>query len=339
MSKEKRIKELIDELKSEGLVEAHIETSDYDVKLKDEKFKIKRKKRGNERKGISPFVLIFVFILLIGVIYYVTTGTGKDIKKGLKKDLKENKLILLIKGSKINSAKTLLNEIKEIKNEVDTSGRTALHYASEKGYKGVIKELIDKGADINKKDKYGLTPLHLASYNNRVEVVKILILRGAKLGVKGGEHGWSPLHYAAERGHIEVVKLLLDAGADINDKDTTEGETPLHVAAEANQVEMVKFLLDKGAEVDARDFEEETPLHDAAYWGRVEVIKVLVKRGANLKAKDKDGKTPFERAEESDYIKDKDLREKIVNILKGKILALSLTPPLIIFTVFPTKAI
>jgi len=67
-----------------------------------------------------------------------------------------------------------------------------LHFLAFAGDKDFAMLLIEKGADINRKDKDGKTPLHIA----------------------------------AERGNRSVALLLLEKGADINAKDNT-GKTPL----------------------------------------------------------------------------------------------------------------
>lgn len=43
-------------------------------------------------------------------------------------------------------------------NAIDTKGRTALHYASDRGYKDIIILLLAKGAKKNIVDQYGYTP-------------------------------------------------------------------------------------------------------------------------------------------------------------------------------------
>ncbi|KAK7409434.1 hypothetical protein QQX98_008395 [Neonectria punicea] len=53
--------------------------------------------------------------------------------------------------------------------------------AAESGHEGIVKLLLEKGANVEAKDDYG----------------------------------WTPLLWAAENGHEGIVKLLLEKGADI----------------------------------------------------------------------------------------------------------------------------
>jgi len=45
---------------------------------------------------------------------------------------------------------------------------------------GVVKLLLDRGANVNSADKYGKTPLFLASANGYSDIVNNLKLKGAK---------------------------------------------------------------------------------------------------------------------------------------------------------------
>ncbi len=60
--------------------------------------------------------------------------------------------------------------------------------ASQKGYKGLLELLIDKGANIDHRDNNDWTALKLALQNKHIETVKILINAGADTNDK--EDGW-----------------------------------------------------------------------------------------------------------------------------------------------------
>jgi hypothetical protein len=92
-----------------------------------------------------------------------------------------------------------------------------LYKAIEQGNESDVKKYLQKGQDINKKGKcmncfmIGETPLeHAARYGNS-GIVKLLINNGAQLA--GDE-----LCFAAGGGHVETVNLLIDNGAKVNNK-------------------------------------------------------------------------------------------------------------------------
>ena len=92
-------------------------------------------------------------------------------------------------------------------------------------------------------NKLGETPLMLAAINNQLALAQELIDRGADVNRKG----WTPLHYAATRGHREMMRLLLENNAYI-DSEAANGTTPLMMAAYAAPPLAVKLLLEEGAD-------------------------------------------------------------------------------------------
>ena len=78
----------------------------------------------------------------------------------------------------------------------------------------VVKQHIEAGTDINRKDQMsGSTPLITAATFGRTAIAKALIDADADLNLKNNE-GSTALHAAAFFCRIEIVQMLLDAGAD-----------------------------------------------------------------------------------------------------------------------------
>ena len=182
---------------------------------------------------------------------------------------------------------------------------TPLHHAARGGTAGVVRLLLEAGADADAwatgySTDYGWnwTPLHLASQSNPdPEVVAALLEAGADLQALGGA-GFrapadSPLHYAGANPNHAVAAALLDAGADVNALSPT-GRTPLHeAAASASDPEVIEVLVAAGADVNARDLNGYAPMHSAAWYNhRPEVMAALIAAGANLNARDPDGYVP-----------------------------------------------
>lgn len=66
---------------------------------------------------------------------------------------------------------------------------------------------------INNKDIGGATALHLAARSGNAKIVEILINQGAKLDLPDNE-GWTPLMRASVNGHSEIVNLLVNRGSN-----------------------------------------------------------------------------------------------------------------------------
>ena len=92
----------------------------------------------------------------------------------------------------------------------------------------------------NAKDE---SPLMLASITGLLDVAKQLIDRGADVN----KPGWAPLHYAATKGHVALMELLLEHHAYI-DAASPNGSTPLMMASLYGTPAAVKLLLEAGAD-------------------------------------------------------------------------------------------
>ena len=88
-------------------------------------------------------------------------------------------------------------------------GRTALLTAAFEGNFENVKNLIEKGADVNVEKKDGKTALLLASGNSKgFQIVQYLIQNGANINAQTKD-GYSPLMWAAYNGNTKIVKELI----------------------------------------------------------------------------------------------------------------------------------
>jgi ankyrin repeat protein len=147
-----------------------------------------------------------------------------------------------------------------------------------------VRRLVEQGADVNGAHGDGRTALHWAAERGYAAVAEVLLEAGASpaAATRIGSH--TPLHVAATYGRADVVRLLIEARADVNVRTTT-GAAPLHFAAASGNVAAVVLLLDAGAAIDDREAQwEQTPLMFAAGSGRTEVVRTLLARGARADA-------------------------------------------------------
>jgi len=91
--------------------------------------------------------------------------------------------------------------------------RVSLHMAALQGNLDAIRQHIDAGSDLNKKDAYGSSPLIVAATFGKTETARALIDAGADMRITNNE-GSTPLHIAAFLCRTEIVRVLLDKGAD-----------------------------------------------------------------------------------------------------------------------------
>jgi uncharacterized protein len=140
-------------------------------------------------------------------------------------------------------------------------GYKPLMLASEEGHVGVVRWLLDKGADIHEQDDAGRTPLHTACLYGRPPVVRLLLERGADPTLVIPCYG-TPLIEASFQGHLEVVRILLghpSARATINYRDS-RGETALYNACDWGRGVVARALLESGADPTIADKKGITPM-------------------------------------------------------------------------------
>ena len=93
--------------------------------------------------------------------------------------------------------------------------------AAERGNLAEVKDLFDKGAQVNATVRGGVSAFMIASFNGDVGVVNLLLEKGAHVNAKN-EDGFAALTLACRNGHITVAKLLLEQGADVNSQAITK---------------------------------------------------------------------------------------------------------------------
>ena len=155
--------------------------------------------------------------------------------------------------------------------------------AAMRGDVEAVKALIAEGADVNEAQGDGMTALHWAARNRDGGLVRTLIEAGAEVGAGTRIGHYTALHMAAEAGAGEVVELLLGAGADPERAILVGGGArPLHFAAGSGDERAVAALVAAGAGVDATEESwGQTPLIFAASKGRTAAVRVLLEAGAD----------------------------------------------------------
>ena len=112
---------------------------------------------------------------------------------------------------------------------------------------GLIKLLIELGADINFKDKHGRNSLVWAVQEGNARIAEYLINNGSDVDTSDNE-GLTPLHYTSLNGDLAIADLLIKEGADVNIRDNT-GRSALHYSILEKNEHVTDIILQAGAKV------------------------------------------------------------------------------------------
>ncbi|XP_065343666.1 uncharacterized protein LOC135941846 [Cloeon dipterum] len=201
----------------------------------------------------------------------------------------------------------------------DRGGRTALHHAVTSGCVDLVQNLLDRGADLRKKDDenrnvmfYGLKSKEMILYLNRKnsEFIKAVDTLQNTLLLYAIE-----FFYMVDR---DVVHWLInESGIDLNAVDD-EGNSAFIVACMRRKWDFVETLLTKDVDIQVKDEEGKNPLHYAAESGYFDLVQKLIERGVNPTLKDNLGKNTMHYAlQHLDIVKSLD-RELAKEVTKDK---------------------
>lgn len=149
-----------------------------------------------------------------------------------------------------------------------------------KGDSAKVKELLDKGVDVNMRGNDRNTPIMEAAYAGHLETVKLLLDHGADLSAKKSD-GADPRGLAHGK---EVIELFKNVSALVD-------------AATKGNTQALKELIGKGTPVNGLDKFGHSALTESCWSGKTDVVKLLLESGANPNIKKSDGQTPLSLAE------------------------------------------
>lgn len=157
----------------------------------------------------------------------------------------------------------------------------------------IIKILIQRGANINKKQKEtGNTALMATLTKQQGKYARLLIESGANVSIKNSENETAlmmAIDYCAQ--DYSLVRTIITQGADVN-QISKNGDTALSLASYKGNSSLVKLLLDNGASTQiTKKNKNEIPILNACYKGDLNSAKMLMEKGADINVKDSYGNT------------------------------------------------
>jgi ankyrin repeat protein len=162
-------------------------------------------------------------------------GSYEDFFIGIALDRPGIVAPLLTKGFDVNSR--------------SPEGQHGLYLALREESNEVVPLLLAQPAlDANATNAAGETLLMMAAMRGRLDTMRQLIARGASIN----REGWTPLHYAASGADDRATRMLLELGAQV-DARAPNGNTPLMMAAGFGSIDAADLLAARGADVSLRN--------------------------------------------------------------------------------------
>ncbi|PUU83419.1 ankyrin repeat-containing domain protein [Tuber borchii] len=238
----------------------------------------------------------------------VTTLIGANVKLSPRDDEGFTPLALACYVNRLDSVKLLLKAGADAEVPVTNRGwRRALHFAVGEGSVKIVKELLESGADVNRKrsdiDSDGASPLHIAARTGDLAVVEMLLKAGADF-TSLDKDGKTPLQISMESGASteEVSNLLADSflnskGFDLS-RLADQGKSLFAAAISGHKPGALKRLLAKGIRPNLVDADGCSLLFHAVALGppAAGVVRLLLSSGCDPSLPDKYGRIPLDVA-------------------------------------------
>ena len=123
----------------------------------------------------------------------------------------------------------------------DAKGISALFHAVANGYTRIAKQILRITKQANDVDpEKGFTPLLIAATNGHIGLVKLLLEYGANPNMRNFD-GVTALHNAIFGEQVDILKLLLQHDAALNIRDRV-GNTPMDLAKRSRNNEIRSLL-------------------------------------------------------------------------------------------------
>jgi ankyrin repeat protein len=176
-------------------------------------------------------------------------------------------------------------------------GETALSRASNQGDFGLVKLLLEAGADPTPLEWDELS--HAVAFNNLPRVME-LVTGGASLETRDR---WerTPFLLAIQNGNTEIASFLLVHGSDPAARSRGSNTALMH-AIERDDASMLSWLIEQGADVEATDDQGNTPLIRAAQQGSILCAHALLAAGVDVGRRNQSAKNAIGEAAKTEIV-------------------------------------
>jgi len=240
-------------------------------------------------------------------IYQIAKEAGHGAVEILVRDLRETErrsesdardVRGILGAAQSDNASELSNILNRRPELIDAIGgglkkATALHLAVLRNHHAVVRLLIERGADLDRRDfPDNATPLHFAALHGDMDTIRLLVEADADIDGRGDDYDVGVLGWATcfQKVRNDVADFLLAHGATLN----------LWAAVALDRADDVRTMIVREPSLlqwrMSRNQHRRTALHHAAAKDRPRMVRLLLELGADPKATDATGATPITTA-------------------------------------------
>ncbi len=226
-------------------------------------------------------------------------GAGADANDALPEG--ETALMIAARSDKREIVKLLAAAGARVEAKESWRGQTAIMWAAAEGHAGIIRTLVELGADLKGRTDGGFTPLLFAVRAGKIDAVRALLELGADVNdvLQAKRKAAAPARGGAG---VSAGVTANNAANNLRPADSVDGTTALILALTNKRWQLAKFLVEHGA--DPNDSRTGwTALHELAYMRKpnlgkglpppeeteyvdtLDVARVLIEHGANVNAR------------------------------------------------------
>lgn len=178
----------------------------------------------------------------------------------------------------------LIEKITQINCNTEKSQNTPLHLAVIQNNHDIVKMLLAKKADVNKKNALGQSPLDIALTDNNIIILKLFVEHLSDINITE-ENYVKLLFYLFDKDYLQLTTSLLTKCSHIDLSTVLKNSNLLCRAVEKEHYSIVKNLLDRDADVNCSYrsyFGSRTALYIACEKGNCNLVKLLLSKGADV---------------------------------------------------------
>ncbi|OXB80910.1 UNVERIFIED_CONTAM: hypothetical protein H355_016927 [Colinus virginianus] len=196
-------------------------------------------------------------------------------------------------AAKMNNLETMEKLLKKNLNinAVDTSKRSALHFAVARSHMSAVDFLLHHKARVDMADQKGRKPFLLAAERGHADMINNLIALNL-LTTEKDKEGNTALHLAAKNGHSEAVEILLEHWDEVDDLNQN-GETPFYLSVEGGNEKCAKLLLEAGSNINVLTHNNSDALQAAVQIGHQSLVTFLIGKNIDLVPKPEQKNSPL----------------------------------------------